>query len=130
MLRGNSTAPWYLSNSLDKLKMQGGQCEKEALFFSSFFFVSVFVVLRKFFCPSLATFGFCDLSPELTLSLWYPRDLSPSRGQTHDPVPFDVTLHLGMVAKGTGDSSGKVGNIIHLQQKLNGKKEKMLMYKT
>lgn len=55
---------------------------------------------------------------ELTLSLWYLRDLLPSGGQTHDPVPVDVALDLGLLSEGTGDSSGQVGDIIHLQQQL------------
>lgn len=45
---------------------------------------------------------FCLLThetSELTLSLRYPGNLLPSRRQTHDPVPVDVTVHSGLPPK-------------------------------
>lgn len=56
------------------------------------------------------------------MSLWYLRHLLPSRGQAHDPVPVDVTLQFGLLAEGTGDPSGKVRDIVDLQQELEEKR--------
>ena len=116
----NSTAPCYLSNSWDKLKKkktQGGQWEERKLLFVC---VSGVLTFLSFSAVVWWLFKFCfeTLMSELTLSLWYLWDLLPGRGQTHDPVPLDVALHLGLLAKGTGDSGRKVRNVIHLQQKL------------
>ena len=120
LLRGNSTAPCYLANSWDKLKKKpaGWSMGRESCF--------LFVFLECWHFKLLSCrwwlFEFCFETSPCPSGIC--GDLLPGRGQTHDPVPFDVALHLGLLAKGTGDSSGKVWNIIHLQQKLKERRRR------